>query len=307
VERGARKTAVLFAQAAALAWPRHARYAWLAARILRSCGRVREAEVWLRRAHRVAVWTKDSEAQARALNSLGNLHLAAGRPSLAKRLNLRALKIGRRKALRALEGEVSHDLFVIHAGAGERERAEAFASAAFSVYSPSHPRLLMLVHDIARFWMEQGLYWRALPIFQALLRRSDLLDGGIRELAGTCRAAGGASDSLLFESCAEGVWERSMTVPAGLAAAALYDVGLGAESLAEHRLAETAFRKALELASKAADGEVVALSETAISRLCSTEYTLERRGGRRELDQRHPGDRLAWEMAQSLAFGAVAV
>src|SRR2546423_1481926 len=63
IERQARKTALLFTQAAALAWPRHARYAWLAARLLRAYGHPRESEAWYRRAYRVAAWTDDSEVQ----------------------------------------------------------------------------------------------------------------------------------------------------------------------------------------------------------------------------------------------------
>ena len=82
-ERGARGTALRFTEAAALAWPRHARYAWMVARMLRAQDRVRESEAWFRRAHRVAVWSDDWEAQARTLNSLGNLNLAIGRFPLA--------------------------------------------------------------------------------------------------------------------------------------------------------------------------------------------------------------------------------
>ncbi|HEX9939447.1 MAG TPA: tetratricopeptide repeat protein, partial [Longimicrobium sp.] len=189
-ERGARATALRFTEAAALAWPRHARYAWMVARMLRAQNKVRESEAWFRRAHRVAVWSDDWEAQARTLNSLGNLNRTIGRLPLAKRLNLRARRVAHRHDLTGLEAEVTHDLFITSAEMKAFEQAEAFAAEAFKMYGRTHPRLPMLMHDVAQFWVDQGHYERAFPVLTALVRRFDNPSESIRVLAAATHAAG---------------------------------------------------------------------------------------------------------------------
>jgi hypothetical protein len=300
-ERGARATALRFTEAAALAWPRHARYAWMVARMLRAQNKVRESEAWFRRAHRVAVWSDDWEAQARTLNSLGNLNRTTGRIGHAKRLHLRALRVARRFGLKALEGEVCHDLFVVHAASGDREAAETFAAQAFAAYGATHHKLTLLVHDIAQLWTEHGFYWRALPIFQALLRRTDLPYHGIRELAGAGRASGAASDGALFRKYSGQVRVHVPDVPVRVAAAALLEVGLGAECLAEFSNAVDTVREALELAEKCGAGTLISECEVVLARvaLCRDVTTVQR--GRREIGEGQPGDLLAMEMAQTVA------
>ncbi len=300
-EREARGTALLFTKAAALAWPRHARYAWMVARMLRVQNRVRESEAWFRRAHRVAVWSDDWEAQARTLNSLGNLNLAIGRFPLAKRLNLRARKVARRHDLTALEAEVTHDLFITSAEMKATEQAEAFAAEAFALYGRAHPRLPLLMHDVAQFWVEQGFYWRALPVFQGLLRRSDLPYYGIRETAGASHASGAASDTALFRKYSGKVETYVPEVPAHVAAAALLEVGLGAECLAEFSSAAEIVRKALGLAEECGAGDLIVQCEVVLARiaLCHDAATVER--DRRALDEEEPGDLLALEMARTIA------
>ncbi|HVH11744.1 MAG TPA: hypothetical protein VM759_01770, partial [Longimicrobium sp.] len=70
LERGHTATALAFAEAAALAWPQHPRYAWMAGRLLRRHGRLREAEQWIRRASKAAATVQDRETQTLAINSL---------------------------------------------------------------------------------------------------------------------------------------------------------------------------------------------------------------------------------------------
>jgi len=91
--RGAWQSALLYAQAAALAWPHNPRLAWAAGRMLRNYGQMREAETWLRRAARIAVWNGDVETQDLALNSLGNLFAQQGCYRQAELYLQRALRI----------------------------------------------------------------------------------------------------------------------------------------------------------------------------------------------------------------------
>src|SRR5215218_5633996 len=93
--RGAVPAGLAFAEAAALASPTQARYAWLAGRLIRTHGDPRMAERWLRRAYRVAVAQKDGETMARSLTALGNLATQRGNFPAARSFHTRALRISR--------------------------------------------------------------------------------------------------------------------------------------------------------------------------------------------------------------------
>jgi tetratricopeptide (TPR) repeat protein len=265
-ERGARATALQFAQAAAHAWPRHPRYAWLVARVLRGQGRMRESDAWFRRAHRIAVWTDDWEAQALTLNSLGNLYLAVGRFPSAKKLNLRARSVARRHSLTRLEGEVTHDLFITSAEMNAFEDAEAYASQAFALYGRSHPRLPMLMHDVAQFWVEQRHYARALPVLTALLRKFVEPAERIRVLAATVHAAGAMRLMETFERCWLDYWEVTNLVKSPpVLASTLYEVGIGAANVEQWDRAATTLELARDYARQARSHDVAERVEVAIS------------------------------------------
>ena len=266
VEHGARKTALQFAMAAAFAWPRHARYAWTVARMLRAQNQMQESEAWFRRAHRVAIWSDDWEAQARVLNSLGNLHRAVGRFPLAKRLNLRARRVARRHALTTLEAEVTHDLFITAAEMKAFDQAEAFAKEAFSLYGRAHPRLLMLMHDVAQSWVGRGLYARALPVLTALLRKFTEPAERIRALAAASRAAGALRLREAFECCWADFWEtaNAVTKPDVLAST-LCEVGLGAADLEQWERAASTLELAREHANAAGNHDVSMRADSALT------------------------------------------
>jgi hypothetical protein len=108
----AQETALAFAGLAALVWPRHPRYAWVFARLLRGRSRMREAEHWFWRSHRIAVWLGDFEAQVKCLNSLGVLSYLTGSYRRAEARLTRALALASRRGLGLARCEVLHDLFV---------------------------------------------------------------------------------------------------------------------------------------------------------------------------------------------------
>jgi tetratricopeptide (TPR) repeat protein len=301
VERNANQTAISFTQLAALACPTQARYAWMTGRFLRRQGSLRDAERWLRRTHRVAVWTGDPEASGLSLNSLGNLNLAAGRYQVARRLLFRALRVSRRHGLRHLEGEISHDLFVAHAERGEIAPAERFAIDAFAIYGSTHPRLPMLAHDVAQFWSERGCYWRTLPIFLALLPRFEHPAERARVLAGAARAAGALSLRSRFED----LWNDLQKVlsavdDARTAASALHEVGIGAMSLGEWRLAETVFIRAQVLAEACGAADVSGRVDVALAQVRKQAEIAPAHPRNRELDAAHPGDLLAIGLVRTL-------
>ena len=122
-ESGASETSLLFAEAAAFAWPESPRYAWIAGRLFRTHGRHQEAEYWLRRSARVAVWSDDPETQDLALNSLGNLFSQQGSFSEARKYLARALSVAKRRRDKARQGAITHDLFAVAVLTGDEPRA----------------------------------------------------------------------------------------------------------------------------------------------------------------------------------------
>ena len=103
-DRGATQTALEFVQAAAFAWPRHARFAWLVGCMFRAAMKPDVAAVWFRRAYRVAVWTRDAEAQVQCLRGLVSLPECP--VGLTRTLNARALRVARSHGLSSLEAEI---------------------------------------------------------------------------------------------------------------------------------------------------------------------------------------------------------
>jgi len=263
----AESTALLFAEAAALAWPEHARYAWIVGRMLRNHGRPREAEIWLRRAARVAVWCDDWETQDLALNSLGNLHAQQGSFSEALHYLTRALKLARRQNMREREGAVTHDLFMVSVFTGEYTRAEKLALSTFEIYGPEHPSLPKLAHDVAYFWSQQGRFAASLPVLQAVLPLLSVPHERLRVLAATARAAGACADRGAYEAAWKEAWEASTQLsPEGkhVLPSALVDMGLGAASLNEWSDAAETLTLAAGAALERGMHETVAQAESAL-------------------------------------------
>ncbi len=256
---GAVETALAFAQAAALSRPESAGLAWTAGKMLRNQGRMREADWWLRRAVRVAVWTRDWNVMALGLKSHGSLACALGRFDRARRDYLKALRIARRHGLRECQARVLHDLFVFTAVAGDPRKAEWYAGLAFRSYGPAHDHLPGLAFDIARFAIDQAHFARALPVLRLLLLHFEEQPRRFQLLASAARAAAACGEEELFER----LWSEALVVAPELearieAAPALVDLGLGAASLASWERASDALHWAGRLADARAASDVSA-------------------------------------------------
>ncbi|HEX6747009.1 MAG TPA: hypothetical protein VF092_06895 [Longimicrobium sp.] len=261
----ARETALAFTLLAALIVPRHPRYAWAAGRMLRSHGRMREAEFWYRRSHRVAVWMRDAYGQSISLSSLGVLAYIAGSQSKAERRLEKALLVASRHGLRILEGEILHNLMLLEMERHEFARAEEYAARVVERYLPDHERLPALAHDIACLWMEQGHFARALPVLCSLVPRFTDPVEKFQVFAALVRAAGGAGDKAAFASawvgadaCLPLVQEES------LHAGAFLDLGRGAASLASWDQAVSAFQRAELIARSRGEADVLFKVESAL-------------------------------------------
>ncbi|HEU0015398.1 MAG TPA: tetratricopeptide repeat protein, partial [Longimicrobium sp.] len=267
LEAGAEGTALLFAEAAALAWPEHPRYAWVAGKLLRQRGRPREAELWLKRAARVAVWCRDWETQDLALNSLGNLYSYQGRFPEAQQYLDQALNLARRRHLREREAAVSHDLLALCIWRGDLGRAQVFAARAFELYGAGHPLLPRLAHDVAQLWNQQGKFALALPVLLALEAHMPTPVERLRVLACAARAAGGCGDRAAFARTWADAWRIADAQPdevESVISGTMLDLGLGAASAGAWDLARQALTRCLAAAIRGAEHGCAAQAEAAL-------------------------------------------
>lgn len=262
LERGHVATGLAFAEAAALSWPQHPRYAWMAGRLLRRHGRLREAEQWIRRAAKAAASAGDRETQTLAQNSLGNVLHDQGKDAQSMRTLNDALRLARRHRLRSLEGEILHDLLVVATWAGSRDNAEEYALAAFEIYRDGHPRLAALAHDVACLWMFRGYYARALTVLKQLPSFIELPEERVRVWGVTARAAAGCGDAATFHQAVDEVWSLlEATNGHPRSASAFLEVALGAMCLGEWEEAESSVSKAIELATETGQSDILRRAE----------------------------------------------
>lgn len=266
--RDAHGTAILFAEAAAVAWPSNARIAWITGKLYRERLHLGRAEMWLRRASRVAVWTGDWELQAQAINSLGNLKVRKGDFAGGRELLLTAARLAKRKRLRERQAMAHHDLFVVATYAGQFSEAEAHAQQAFAAYDAGHPNLLRLAFDVSHWWTQQGQFARAIRVLEVLRGRFPDPERQLHVLASIGRAAGGLDDAPSFHNAWNDAWKiMDGGMVDHLRAAAALELGLGALSLGLREHAEHALSIARDAARELREGDTLTRAESALDSL----------------------------------------
>ena len=114
-----------------------------------------------------------------------------------------------------------------------------------------------LAHDVAYFWLENGHFARALPVFEAVLPHIARSADRVRVLADVARAAAGAAREEVFTAA----WEEAMReverpdAEEG-AAQALLDLAHGAAMLRSWGKAERAATRALAAAAERNESRV---------------------------------------------------
>jgi tetratricopeptide (TPR) repeat protein len=301
-EHGHRKSALLFAEAAAEAWPENARLAWLAGRLHRNAPNYREAELWLKRARRIAVWTRDRYTQGMTLTSLGTLATSCGDYPEAKRWLTIAWRVSRRYRVQELRALILHDLFTLSVLTNDVQQAEEFARLAFKAYGAEHPSLVPLAMDIAYFWIQQGYFGRSLPVLTALLGHSRSAQFRLRVLACLARAAGALGNVDQFRKA----WNEAFTIveSAGteaLKAAAALELGIGASNLGFWKEAGYAIEIALATAAEVGEGDVIEKGEAALERVRRAEAADSLRRPTAGPRSMQPGDVFARNLVSSLS------
>jgi tetratricopeptide (TPR) repeat protein len=250
-DAGLPRTALAFAIRSAMATPEEAGPAYLVGLIARRNADYRRAEVWFRRALALARHNHDWRVYSLAHAGLGHIHMQRGHAPKARGRLLKALRAARRYGIWSVRSTVLHDLFCIAATGPDPRLAEQYARAAFRSYGRRHPRLPVLAHDVARFWMSQGHYAIALHTFQAVLPHLARPPEYMLGMSNLAQAAGGAGEAAVFTRAWNEVWrmidERDDTerVPE-----ALINLAYGAASLGQVVRMDMAASYALTIATR---------------------------------------------------------
>lgn len=304
--QGYEATALAFTQTAALAAPRNADYALAVGRSARRRAETARAETWFRHAIMIARQTGAWETYGRAYLSLGNMARERGNFPGANRMHIKALRSGKRKGLTAIVGEASHDLFVVATEMGRNEQAEHYARQAFRAYGTDHRNLPVLAHDIAYYWMNQGYFARALPVFEALQPLLPEMRNQLLVRAHIIRAAGGSGDREIFRK----TWNEAMKLTreneiVPVLADSLMEMARGAASLGEWDRAELVAERAVTIATDRNESATLIRADSILESIRSgrsVERAIAARTGR-SADQ---ADALASEMVRSLTTRATA-
>lgn len=255
-DNGLPRTALAFAQRAALAAPDEAAPAYLVGLVSRRAADYRRAETWLRRTLALSRLNRDWRYYGLAHLGLANLHMQRGDAPRARVRLLRALRASRRYGLWSVRSMVLHDLFCITATGEHAEHAEMYARAAFRSYGRRHPRLPVLAHDVARYWMSRGHHARAFETFRAVLPHLTRSSDRLVAWSNLAQAAGGAGDAKAFDDAWSRVWR---VVDGGgdpeRVAEALINVAMGAASLGQWVRQELAASYALQVAKRRSEAQ----------------------------------------------------
>lgn len=263
LDAGARETASAFLELAALCKPNSARLALMAGRTLKNNGKLREAEYWLRRASKVAQWSRDWQTLVLSQNSLGILYWSQGAIPRAERHLFRGLRFAKKHHLKLETGIVNHEIFVVRVTSHQYEGAEAFAQAALKHYPPDDHRLPALSYDLAYYWLARGYARRAEPLLEGLLPQFPDPPHRTQVLAALARATGATGNRALFDS----VWRDAQPMlkhaaSANVRAAALIDLGLGARDFQLWSEAEACFSEAARTAEDLCQHDMVTRAQT---------------------------------------------
>jgi tetratricopeptide (TPR) repeat protein len=166
----------------------------------------RRAETWFRRALGLARRSGDWRHYGLACLGLGNLHRLRGDAGTARGWFVRALRVARRHALWEVRPLALHDLFCVAANGGQADEAEGWARRAFRAYGRRHPGLVILAHDVARFWLVSGRFDDALQVFRAVLPHITRLYERRLVVSNMALAAAGMGDRLTFAAMWSETW-----------------------------------------------------------------------------------------------------
>lgn len=244
------RTALEFAEAAALADFRSSSAASLAGRLARRVGDNNRAAAWYRRA--IALARGDHDSYIRAQLGYGGVMFQVGNYPAATLAFRRASRLAVKFGRRGPAAQANHDLLTIACDTGSYEEGAAAAVKALERYPVRHPRVAHLAHDYGYLLVRNRYFAAALPLLQRVL---ELVKPHERVVVwGTiARSAGAVGDRELFER-ARGEVLGGVAQSEEFAAQALVHVAAGAQSLGNWELAAGLAADAGEIARRRGNG-----------------------------------------------------
>jgi tetratricopeptide (TPR) repeat protein len=256
----ASRTALEFIQAASLACPANPRFALAVARGARDLAHYARAEAWFYRTVGLSRQVKDWETYIRAYLAHGKMLLRKGALPAAQRSFIKARRRATRQGLRAFEAMSYHEIFVLEIAMGNYRKALAYAERAAKAYGTRHEDFPILAHDVAYYWMQQGNYEHALPVFTEVLDKIPRIYRPTA-LGSIARASAGMGDREGFQWA---VSELEKADPGPGVAESWVEVARGAVLLGNHEDAGKAARYAEGLARERKEGQVRFLAESVV-------------------------------------------
>jgi len=254
--KGAPRTAVEFAQLAALAMPADAAAAARVGRRVRDLAEYARAESWYWAAIVRARKAGDWQAYVLSTLGLGITGILRGNYPAARRSLERGVRRARRQGLTTHEAMAWHEMTVLAIKTENLPQTVQYGRSALRLYGPDHPRVPWLAHDLAVFWMKRGYFDVALDIFLATPADLGSAADQLAHFASIARAAGATGSLEQFEGATqrlEALLLNSQT--ASRAATALVDAARGALSLGLLEHATEYSTRALCLARARGEGE----------------------------------------------------
>jgi tetratricopeptide (TPR) repeat protein len=242
-------TATVFAEAGATVAPDDPHAAFLAGRANRLTQQFWRAEVFYRRAIRLAYRELNWDVYIRSLLGLGKLMSESGRADVAEEFYSTAASVAETEGLKWLAAQTYHDMLVLHFDSGDLDRALDYARRALRTYPAHNERLPIFVHDVA-FVLIAGCHFDdAFPILRAVFKAP--LDPQEQVLvAGTMARAAGSL--RLEEDLAEAEARLLAHAPHHTyhAAFSMLNLAHGMRAIGDWRRAEQYAARALVLADE---------------------------------------------------------
>ncbi len=267
------KTAIAFAQAAAIVWPGSAECAYKVGLLARRQGEYARAESWFRRS--IAITRRLPDMQSRALSwiGLGKVYLLRGRTGSAEVAFRRALRAATRSGLTGPKAMALHDLFALAVETHRVSEAQALAQQAARAFGATHPRLPILAHDIAAFWFSLGFFERAQVVFSAVLPFIRRSSERLQVLSSIARAAGGAGKAAVFTDAWVEAWRLIDTDQRmECVATSALKLAYGSASLADWERAELAASYARNLSEARREREVFEQAEGVLDAVAKRQF-----------------------------------
>jgi tetratricopeptide (TPR) repeat protein len=290
-EAGLPYTALAFAHSAALATPDEPAPAYAVGLLARRNAEYRRAETWFRRTLGLARRTRDWNYYGLACIGLGNLNRQRGDYPSARGWYVKALRVSRRRGLWDVRPMALHDLFCVAANGGQNEEAEGWAKRAFRAYGRRHPRLVVLAHDVARFWLLSGRFDEALQLFRAVLPHITRLPERRLVTSNMALAAAGMGDRLTFATMWSETWRLvDEFEDAERVAEALVALAQGAAALGDPDRGQLAAGYALKMAIQRSEAEQRLAAERVLESLRSVRVGVPTAVQPRKADPIDPAD-----------------